>query len=336
MSERGRAFENGETTIERAWRRLREDGVGQLARNGWYSGIETIVERWGRATGAWEDGDPVFDREWDVLVVVDACRYDLMAEVVDEDDEREHPRWPWLTQPSQIRSLGSSSEEWMQRNFTGEFSEQMSETAHVTANVFSNWMLDGDDWLVLDEVWRDQWDDDIGTTPARPVIDRSIATWRDRAPEQMIVHLMQPHYPFIGGGGGLGEGRAKPLDKAVKEWGAFTPKKTIWNQLRDDEVEYEDVWEAYKRNLEYVLDELQTLVTSIDAQVVLTADHGNGLGEFGVYGHPTGLATRELRAVPMVEVTATDTGGYEPEADRSTADVNKDTVNERLRALGYR
>lgn len=336
MSDRTEAFDNGETTIERARRRIRKDGVRQFARNYWYAGIETIVERWGRATGAWEDGDPVFEREWDVLVVVDACRYDLMAEVVHEDDEREDSRWPWLTELSESRSLGSSSEEWMQRNFTTEYSEQMSETAHVTANVFSNWMLDADDWLVLDEVWRDQWDDDLGTTPARPVIDRSIATWRDRDPEQMIVHLMQPHYPFIGGGGDLGEGRPKPLDKSVKEWGAFTPEKTIWQQLRDGEVEYDDVYEAYKRNLEYALDEVQTLVTSINAQVVLTADHGNALGKFGVYGHPTGLATRELRAVPVFEVTATDTGGYEPQVDRSTEDVNEDAVNERLRALGYR
>lgn len=336
MSDRVESFQNGETTPERARRRIREDGVRQLARNYWYSGIETVVEKWGRATGAWEDGEPVFGREWDVLVVVDACRYDLMAEVVGEDAERDPPRWPWLTELSESRSLGSSSEEWMERNFTTEYSEQMAETAHVTANVFSNWILDGDDWLVLDEVWRDRWDDDLGTTPARPVIDRSIATWRDREPEQMIVHLMQPHHPFIGGGGDLGEGRPKSLDRSVTEWGAFTPEKTIWDQLRDGEVEYDDVWEAYKRNLEYVLDEIQTLVTSIDARIVLTADHGNGLGEAGVYGHPTGLATRELRAVPVFELTATDTGGYEPEVDWNEEDVSEDTVNERLRALGYR
>jgi len=50
-------------------------------------------------------GTNVYDRSWDVLVVLDGCRADLLAAVADEYDG--------LTAVGSIRSVGSSSSEWL-------------------------------------------------------------------------------------------------------------------------------------------------------------------------------------------------------------------------------
>src|SRR6056297_529711 len=51
-------------------------------------------------------GTRVMDEDWDNLIILDACRYDMFAEQVDLDGELE----------SRI-SLGSTSEEFLEQNF---------------------------------------------------------------------------------------------------------------------------------------------------------------------------------------------------------------------------
>lgn len=321
-----------ESTIQRAVRVLQDDGIRHLAREGVYFAAELVAARYYRQTGDWERGDHVFDDEdWDVLVVLDACRADLMAEVVDDDHAA---RWPWAHSGETRWSLASSSEEFMQRSFTNEYADDMAETVHVTSNVFSDAELDADDWAELDEVWRYEWDDRRGTTPARAVINRAVATWRDDEPERMIVWLMHPHAPFINHEWSW---TGKSIDCAESEWGGYDSDKTVWNRMRDSEVTREMVWNAYKDNLVYALDEVDRLLSSIDAETVaITSDHGNGLGERGIFGHPSGIACPALREVPWMLATATDTGEVVSGGEQTAEEVTDDDVEERLRALGYR
>lgn len=320
-----------ETILDRALRVLRDDGLGHLAREGAYFVAGEMVERYHKATGDYERGDIVFDDDWDVLVVLDACRTDLMRETLDDDRWSHEPQWDWAHKWSTRWSAGSSSEEFMRRSFTDEYAEEMAETAHITANVFSDSELDGESWGELDEVWRHGWDSDRGTTPARAVVDSAISSWRDDEYERMIVWLMQPHAPFFEAEWSW---TGKTLDRAQSEWGSSDAQKTIWNRMRDGEVSRETVWDAYRDNLEYALDEVGRLLASIDAETVaVTSDHGNGLGERGIYGHPTGVASPELRKVPWIETTARDTGEFDPE-DSNETDTDE-SVEERLQALGY-
>jgi hypothetical protein len=71
-----------------------------------------------------------------------------------------------------------------------------------------------------------------------------------------------------------------------------------------------------------------------DAETVLiTADHGNALGEWGLYGHAGGMPTSAMRDVPLVETTASDSGTYEPEVEPET--TSEESLKEKLRDLGY-
>lgn len=267
-------------------------------------------------------GTPIWEDDWDVLLVLDACRADLMAEVVDEyaflppADELE-TRW----------SVGSMSSEWIRRTFVSDYRERIERSAYVTGNAFSSKVDFEVEPAILDEVWQYEWDDEVNTILPRSLTDRSIDTWRNSRDEidQMVVHYMQPHVPFI----------PRP------ELGDYTrPEEfgdgfaNIWNRIGED-FTLEEVWTAYRDNLRCVLDDVELLLENIDAErVAITADHGNAVGELGYYGHPPDILLPCLRRVPWIITEATDRNTYEPAIQPPDGDVETN-VEDRLEDLGY-
>jgi hypothetical protein len=285
---------------------IRRDGLAGARRSGfqlWKGAFRRLD--W------FDEGTRVYDREWDLLIVLDACRFDLMREVVDE--------YEYLTSLEAFHSAGSSSSEWMERNFTEEHRVAIGRTVHVTGNPNSADSVPVRDFLRFDEVWQYAWDEDLGTIHPDPLTDRAIALHREHDPERMIVHYMQPHHPFV----------RQPLGEG---FGATDP----WDLLQRGEVDRETIWAAYRENLRYVLDRLPTLLRNVDARnAVITADHGNLLGEYGFYAHPAKVAVSELRRVPWCRTTARDEGTYDPTLTPGT-EAESDVVERRLEDLGYR
>ena len=324
---------NNERIHQRVRRVLQEESVEHLAREGFWFGVERTVEQFHRLNGNWKAGTSVWDQEWDCYILLDACRLDLMHEVISEDIERDTPRWPRLHEVQSMWSLGSASDEWMNRNFGLNYEAEKRLTAHVTGNLFSRSILDDEGWALLDEVWRYGWNGGLGTTPASSITDRAIDAGRNSDAERLIVHYMQPHYPFVEASFSQ---RSKSLDSAIDKWGSYDKEQTIWHRLRDGKVSQEDVWAAYKHNLEYVLEEVSDLLDNLDAdRVLITADHANALGEWGIWGHPPGVAIDVLREVPLIETTATDTKSRQVETTHQRTDLESDEVEARLTNLGY-
>ena len=86
--------------------------------------------------------------------------------------------------------------------------------------------------------------------------------------------------------------------------------------------------------------DVRLLLSNVDAaRAVITADHGNAVGERGLYGHAAGLALRPLREVPWAATTATDSRTYGPPstaADAAEQETASPEVSARLERLGYR
>lgn len=262
----------------------------------------------------------VYDRDWEVLVVLDGCRADLMREVAAD--------FPWFEYSGEIWSVGSTSEEWMEYTFLEEFREEIAGTAYVTGNPHSKFMVDHSIFDGVVEVWRDAWDGEIGTIRARPVTDTAIRLMREDPPDRVIVHYMQPHFPVIPKGTYISSSGMDPSSTGNVR------QDTVWEQLRAGDLNQAEVWQAYRINLEYVLDEVKLLVENIDAdRVVLTSDHGNAMGEHGFYGHDGYLPLSCVRSVPWCETSATDRHEHAP---RSYTSTETTTVEERLATLGYR
>ena len=265
----------------------------------------------------YDRGLPIYECDWDLLIVLDACRYDLMREVADEYD--------WLPTPTAKRSLDSATAPWMRRNFTDQWREAMAETTYICGNPFSESELRGADFDRMIELWASAWTDP-GTVPPEAVTDLTIRVMREDDPERLIAHYMQPHCPFLDRPN-LSKG--KKLDRFGKQkW------RDVWERLHDGDVTEAAVWEGYQANLQRGLEEVEQLLRNVDAnQVVVASDHGNATGEWGVYGHPPNLPLSVLRTVPWIETTASDTREREPDSWLTTdATVSRE---EQLSALGY-
>jgi hypothetical protein len=265
-----------------------------------------------------DPGTPIYERDWDLLIVVDACRLDLMQEVA--------PDFEYVGEVDEFRSLDSMTRGWMENNFTSTYAEEMAGTAYVCGNPFSNDVLDENRFDVLDEVWRYVWEEP-GTVPPRAITDRTIDIARNDRPDRIIAHYMQPHCPFI----------SRPNLSKGKQLANFGNQqwRDVWERLRDGDLSRDDVWAGYRENLDLVLEDVGLLLENVDAErVVLTSDHGNAVGEWWVYGHPPGMPHDCLRVVPWIETTAVDKETYVPETVDETK-VNE-SREEQLSALGYR
>jgi hypothetical protein len=60
--------------------------------------------------------------------------------------------------------------------------------------------------------------------------------------------------------------------------------------------------EAYEDNLRLVLGAIAGVLPEIRGRAVVTADHGEMLGEFGKFDHPGGTCLPQLIEVPWLEV----------------------------------
>lgn len=262
-------------------------------------------------------GSSIFEDDWDLLVVLDACRSDAI--------ERFKGSYTFLSEPDTRTSVGSATPEWLEKTFADGPEDTLADLAYITGNPHSAYHLDESILGELDDVWRYAWDDELGTVRARPITDRAIATGRAEEFDRMIVHYMQPHFPSVPSpleNGGI------DLETFGEEW------SSVWDELKRGTITKETAWEAYVDNLEYVLDDVTLLLENVDAEaVVITSDHGNAFGECWQYGHPAGVALNCLRVVPWYETSATDRGTHE---HRDYADSETLSMEDRLRALGYK
>lgn len=279
-------------------------------------------------------GTNIFEHEWDLLLILDSCRVDLMREVADEYD--------YITDVESISSVGSDSVEWINKTFKDEYVEEIRNSAYITANPFSEGALgiDGDLFDTLDEVWKYGFDDALGTIPPEIVTDRTIELGRMRNVDRTLVHYMQPHHPFIAQDSPLRKvtsiGQSVKKRSDGKEWEpGDIGKHAIWRMYKRGEVTYDELWESYRKTLYYVLDSVGLLLENYDAdRVVITSDHGNATGEWMMYGHSAGFLHPAVTQVPWIETSGVDTGDYEP--DSGVEHTNDHDMDEILNSLGYK
>lgn len=287
------------------------DGCKQSARDFHYGAMRRL-DRGLHSTGL-NPGRHVLNEEWDALVILDGCRFDLMDEV--------HPDYPYISSIRPFTSLAGGSLSWMHRTFDDD--RDLSDVGYVTANPFSAEALTPARFGAFDEVWRYAWDDDVGTVRASDVTESAIDVGRSTDVDRLIVHYMQPHHPFV----------PDPIAAGINKDDPTEHGKTVWEMLRDGELSRSDAWSGYRENLRYVLDDVERLLTNVDApQTVLTADHGNALGEQWIHGHGD-YPIPALRRVPWCEATARDEETINPEIERAHVETD---IEDQLRDLGYR
>ena len=125
--------------------------------------------------------------------------------------------------------------------------------------------------------------------------------------KRMIIHYMQPHIPFLDESPTIV--KSKTREQTVKSKGidgkisVFINKlkmifpslpfwyleRTFGNNAGVGEIYFKrgfkGMKESYKSNLLRVLKNIEEVVKETDKKIVITSDHGEFLGEMGMFGH---------------------------------------------------
>lgn len=276
------------------------------------------------------EGVDLMAEEWDNLIILDACRYDMFSRLDLPDGSL-----------NSVVSAGSNTPEFAAANFDGG---TFDDTVYVTANPQINIHADCD-FHAMVNVWEDHWDEDAHTVLPEDMYDATVEAYRKYPNKRLIAHFIQPHHPFVGPG-------ADRLDEV--EVGMELSKrlidgeersrsgKTVWELLEDGDIDTEDVWTAYEGNLELAMEYVERLLSLFEERTVVTSDHGNLVGEYAwpfpvrMYGHPKGIHTEKLVKVPWFVTNAGQrkhitAGESTVRSERASEDVER-----RLEHLGYR
>ncbi|OLZ40166.1 hypothetical protein A6E15_03855 [Natrinema saccharevitans] len=260
--------------------------------------------------------------DWDNLIILDACRYDYFERLNTIDGTL-----------YKAPSKGKKSWEFMRENFaTGEFHD----TVYVTANPFST-DLDAETFYHIDHLHADRWDEDIGTVQPDDVVSAAIAAHEQHPDKRLIVHFMQPHRPYLGE---TADKLRRRLD--LQGYGKHDEGIQIWGAVKQRDVTFQEIRDAYTESLEIALGHVEELLEAVPGKSVVTADHGEMLGErvypftSRVWGHMEGFSTPTLREVPWLVIGADDRREIRSsDPIESERELDDDEITDRLEALGY-
>lgn len=210
----------------------------------------------------------------------------------------------------------------MEKNFRGG---SFDDIVYVSANPRpSQYDASFHDVIFL---WDSEWDSELNTVPPETVTEAAIEAHEQYPNKRILVHYLQPHYPFIGE-------RGRDFHD---EYGytSLENQDNLWMRLRDGARDPERVWEIYEENLEVTLPHVQRLLDAIEGRVVVSSDHGNAFGEWDIWGHPGKAYIEPLLEVPWLVHEEGDRRTIEAGSATKQTERDSQAAKDRLKELGY-
>jgi len=308
--------------VRRAARIYREDGLRGLSNRARdWAGYGMIKRMQGS-----KDGVEVVTEDWDNLIILDACRYDVFESVNHLPGRLE-------------RRTSRASVTWsfLKENFENR---RLHDTVYVAANAVVGENVDRLDVFKLVGLWKRSDQDRYDVVEPATVVKEAMALHREYPDKRLIVHFLQPHTPFLVRGG-----ERIPAGSPYRNYDA----------ARRGEIPEAAIRQVYEENVANVLEYVGELVEEIDGKTVVTADHGELLGE-GVgalnrilhprwslssrrnfdYGHYSHIRMPELVEVPWLVIDGERRRDIVSADEPIGVEMETNSIEQQLEALGYR
>lgn len=233
---------------------------------------------------------------WDVLMVLDACRYDAFERVW-----RQMPHGQLKGQLDKRISVGSHTVTWLKQTFRDRDRDAarivyLATNPHISKRHMARLGMDAG-FAHIEELYQTRWDDRERTVMPAAVAEEYLRL-RDAMPgRKFILHFLQPHTPYVGKTR-VRTSTSAEMPGAVDADGVPNSGPTELALIEDCQISLAQGLQAYDDNLRLVLDCVMGLLPKISGRVAITADHGELFGEYGIYGHPEELYVPELIEVP--------------------------------------
>lgn len=270
-------------------------------------------------------GVDIMEEDWDNLILLDACRYDYFETYTSFEGEL-----------SRVVSKGRGSWEFIRENFVGR---ELHDTVYVTANPHAE-RLEQDVFFTVKTV-LDEWDPDAGTVPPDSVTEAGIETQEQYPNKRLIIHYMQPHTPHLGE-------TARNLQTEYRQnkhlrfrEGSNTEGRDeeikIFDLYRDGQITRSELRESYRETLQIVEPYVKDLISELNGKTVISADHGENLGEskYGMTLTGHGPNSKEVRFVPWMELPYEERKTTEKDSPIGFQYLETEYVEDRLADLGY-
>lgn len=253
----------------------------------------------------------LFDRldatDWDVLILLDACRYDVLADVAE------------TAVVDCVRSPASATPEFLSKaGRRGVFDG----TTYVSGNPQTEDATLGSDVRHV-PVYSDQWDEQLSTVRPDAIYDEvADAADDDR---RVVAHTLQPHFPHIC----RIDGQTIPVPNGVHpnaHGGDGIAGNSYQAMLASGRLDLRNARRSYAVSTKFAWDRASAFAARLAGRgnrVVISSDHGELFGEYGLVEHPMNVRLATVERVPWVV--------FEPDSDVDRTDG----VSERLAALGY-
>lgn len=207
--------------------------------------------------------------DFDTVILLDACRYDYYRRFRNAEP---------------IRAAATQTLPAIRRMFPHKYPE----TIYVSGNPFINGrhvVFDHydalDHFARVDDVWEHGWEnvDGVHTVPPWNVLDTAIK-YQKRG-YATVLHFIQPHGPYIG------KIKLKTNDFMWSRNVAMRTDSHITNPIdapQEHTIDIKRLQDAYSHNLRLVL---KYAIKGVNGKTCITSDHGELLGENGLFHHGT-------------------------------------------------
>jgi len=222
----------------------------------------------------------IHKNDWKHIIILDACRYDYFKKFFSH-------YYP----VSKYTSPASATIPWFKAVFPDEYDYTLySANPYICSkpvergwNYYPYQHFEG-----IVDLFLSEWSTDYGCVPPEAVYERCKGL-----KHRSIIWFLQPHTPYLSLGSNI------TPDQFVN-WKPDMDFMSMKGEKK--EMDFDKLKLLYENNLLQTIPFVIKLIDSLEKPILITSDHGELLGEYGKFGHPTRLNVPELRNVPVCEV----------------------------------